>query len=402
MIAIPYDVAVVGAGPAGSATAALLARRGMRVVLLERARFPRPKPCAEYLSPEASRSLDRLGALAAVEAAGPARLAGMRVVSPGGVTFVGRFLGAHRFRGYRDHGLALPRTVLDAELARVAVRSGAELREATVVDGIARAADGVALTLRRGARRSEVRARMLVGADGLNSRVARWMDVVRRGRRRRIALVTHARGVADMTDLGEMHVSPIGYIGLAPVGGGLANVAVVADLDRAPPARPPERWFRRLIATVPAVEQRLRGATLVAPIRAAGPFARWTARATGDRVALVGDAADFYDPFTGEGIYAALKGAELLSDHLAEQLARDRLSAAALEPYDLMRRHAFGRKWIVERLVSWVVAHPRALNRAARRLADRPPLADLLVGVTGDFIPASRILRPSYLWQLVR
>ena len=76
-----YDVAVVGAGPAGSATAALLAERGFSVALLDRARFPRDKPCAEYVSPEACRMLDRLLPTGALTGANPGLLKGMRIVS---------------------------------------------------------------------------------------------------------------------------------------------------------------------------------------------------------------------------------------------------------------------------------------------------------------------------------
>ena len=84
------DVIVVGAGPAGAATAILLAERGLSVHLLDRARFPRPKICGEYLSPEAPRLLDRLGALKAVDAAASA-LSGMRITAPDGTTLVGTY-----------------------------------------------------------------------------------------------------------------------------------------------------------------------------------------------------------------------------------------------------------------------------------------------------------------------
>ncbi len=135
MVTRVYDAVVVGAGPAGSATAALLAERGFSVALLERSAFPRPKPCAEYLSPEASRVLDRLGLDEVLAAERPARLTGMRVVSPDGTAFTGRFAGGHGFRGYRDHGIAMPREVLDAHLAEAATARGAQLLERTVVEG---------------------------------------------------------------------------------------------------------------------------------------------------------------------------------------------------------------------------------------------------------------------------
>lgn len=397
-----YDVVVVGAGPAGSAVAAFLAERGIGVALLERAAFPRPKPCAEYLSPEASRVLDRLGLGTVLDAEAPARLGGMRVVSPGGIAFIGRFRGEHEFRGHRDHGLALPREVLDHHLADAAVRRGAELHEETLVEGLERENGWWRLAVRRGGRREAVHTPLVIGADGLHSRVARVLGVARRGRRTRVALVAHGEGVTEMGSVGEMHVGRHGYVGLAPVGRGLTNISAVVDLRRATAAGPPEQWFRRTIRTYPRVAARLEGARLVTPVRAVGPFARWTVRATGDGVLLVGDAADFYDPFTGEGIYAALRGAELAAAHAAAALETGRLAAGDLTPYDAARRREFGGKWVVERAVSWAVARPRVFDHVARRLAARPAMADLLVGVTGDFVPPRHVLRFRYLWDLIR
>ncbi len=397
-----FDAVVVGAGPAGSVAAALLAERGCSVALVERAAFPRPKPCAEYLSPEATRVLDHLGLTETLLREGAARLRGMRVVSPGGTPFTGRFADVHPFRGYRDYGLAVRREVLDAHLAATAVARGAVLFERAAVEGLvdeSAAARGV--VVRSGGSRDVLAGRVVIGADGLNSRIARILGVARRGRRRRLALVTHYEGVTGMGDVGEMHVGRSSYVGLAPVGGGVTNVALVADLGRVAPRSPLQEWADELLRAFPAVYERVRAGRQVTPVRAAGPFARSTRRATADRVVLVGDAADFYDPFTGEGIYAALRGAELAVEQIMCGLETDRLGAADLAPYDAARRREFGGKWLVERLVSWMVAHPAWLDHVARRFADKPALADLLVGVTGDFVSAAQVLKPSYVWQLV-
>ena len=123
------DVLVVGGGPAGSSAAWHLAREGAQVMVLDRARFPREKPCAEYLSPEASRILSAMGALEACEAAGAAHLAGMVIRAPSGARIRGEFAAAHGFRAFRDRGLALRRTVLDAILLDRARAAGAEVRE---------------------------------------------------------------------------------------------------------------------------------------------------------------------------------------------------------------------------------------------------------------------------------
>ena len=126
----------MGAGPAGSASAILLAERGLSVILLDRARFPRPKICGEYLSPEASRILDRLGVLKDVDAAGAQPLRGMKLVAPDGTALRGAYPAAGPWRGYRDHALAIPREALDAVLLERARSMPIEVRERHRVTGL--------------------------------------------------------------------------------------------------------------------------------------------------------------------------------------------------------------------------------------------------------------------------
>jgi flavin-dependent dehydrogenase len=141
----------------------------------------------------------------------------------------------------------------------------------------------------------------------------------------------------------------------------------------------------------------------VSDVCATGPFAQHARRAWAPGAALVGDAADFFDPFTGEGIYAALRGGELLLPYAVEaaRATTPRQADIALEAYERCRRHEFMGKWIVERIVGAATAYPAVMNRAARTLARRRDMADLFVGVTGDFVPAREVLRPSYLLRLL-
>ena len=136
------DVLVVGGGPAGSSLAVALARNGVDVLLVDRARFPRPKPCAEYLSPEASRVLASMGALERVERSGAAALSGVRVRAPNGLVIAGDFVAPHGFRAYADRGLSVRREVLDEILFDCARAAGARVVEGVRITDLVRDASG--------------------------------------------------------------------------------------------------------------------------------------------------------------------------------------------------------------------------------------------------------------------
>lgn len=399
------SVVIVGGGPAGSCLAWSLARQGVDVTLLDRARFPRAKACAEYLSPECSRILAAMGLLEAVEHAGAAHLRGMIIRAPDGREFRGEFAAAHGFRAFRDRGLALPRTVLDAMLLEHARAAGARVVEGAYVRDVVR--DGAGRTtgvVVTGAPHDRYEARVIVGADGLRSVVGRRLGLVKSRRwPRRVALVAHFAGVRGVGSYGEMHGAANGYVGLANVGGGRTNVAAVVPAAGARSINgDPAAFLDGWIAGHPHLRARFSDAVRVTPVMATGPFAVHARRAWAPGAALVGDAADFFDPFTGEGIFSALRGAELLASSLTPAALGDAASTdAALAGYDVARRRAFGGKWRVEQLIGLAVGSPALMNRAARALASQPAMADLLVGVAGDFVPPSTVLRPGFVARLL-
>jgi flavin-dependent dehydrogenase len=375
-------------------------------VVLERARFPRAKPCAECLSPQASRLLADIGALRDIEARG-AWLHGMIVRSPDGVVARGDYAADHGFRAYRDAGLSIRREILDDVLQRRARDAGAEIVEGARVTGMVSDHAGRVrgVTALGPAGDTGLRADMIVGADGLRSVVARRLRLSRTSRwPSRIALVAHYRAVGDVSTHVEMHIERDGFVGIADVGGGVTTVSAVFPRQRARAfAGNPGAFLDQWLSSKPHLAPRFRHAIRERVVSAVGPFASHarSARHAAGGAVLVGDAADFFDPFTGEGIYAALRGGELAADAIARALgASDALAGEALRDYDDARRREFGGKWWVERLIGIGVASGAVANRAIRAMAARKELADLLVGVTGDFIPAHHVLRLGYLAQL--
>ena len=388
------DVVVVGAGPAGAAAAILLAERGHAVTLLDKAAFPRPKICGEYLSPEAARVLDRLGVLKAVDAAGAQPLHGMRITAPDGTVLDGTYPTGGRWRGYRDHALALPREVFDRVLVERARALPVDVRERQRVTGLLREGDrvvGVQAEDEDGAR-VDVAARLVVGADGRASVVARALGLVRPHRLRRLALIQYVSGVDGLGDRGEIFVDPPDYSILNPVAPGLVNLSLVVPLAHATPFRGRlEAFLGARIKHLRHLPARVAGMRAEGPLRVMGPLAYRVAEPRVGGVLLAGDAAGFYDPFTGEGLFTALRSAELLAEVAHPALTRDDLSTGALAPYAVAKRRAFADKARVTRVLQLVIGHRRFANAAAHFLRRRPTLLATLMGVIGDFIPPRAI-----------
>jgi len=410
----PWDAIVVGGGPAGAATATFLARAGASVLVLERARFPRAKPCSEYLSPATTAVLERLGGgvLEEIERVPHAKLYGMKVIAPNGSTMCGRFAAAHGYPSPRPYSFALARATFDTILLCAAERAGAVVREGVTVQDVVfegRAVAGVVGRSGNGERET-AKARVVVGADGLRSVVARRLGLARTSLPRRIAFTAHVADVAGVDEMGELHVSELGYVGLGPIGGGITTVALVvplAALHRRRGAPSFRAGFFAELGRFPGLAGRFDPKRLVREVLTTGPFARWSRRsvADGGGALLVGDAADFFDPFTGQGIYSALAGAELAAACLLPALARgvsEPIPAANLQPYTRARRREFAGKWLFERLIGLGVGWPALTNRVVGGLARRPDLADLVVGAAGNIVPARRALAPGVLAQLLR
>jgi flavin-dependent dehydrogenase len=132
-----------------------------------------------------------------------------------------------------------------------------------------------------------------------------------------------------------------------------------------------------------------------------GPFAARSTAVTAPGALLVGDAAEFFDPFTGEGICSALRGAELVAATAGHALGDARQLDEALLAYRRLRQRTFAGKWAVERLIGWSMEWPALFDHAVRRIGRRRGMADTLVGVTGELRPARHVLNPLFLARMV-
>lgn len=325
------DVAIAGAGPAGAALAIALGRRGVRVALYERSRYPRLKPCGEGLLPHGVAAL--------------AALTGTLPEAPRvrGLSFVAA--GASVDADFPDgHGLVVRRDRFDAWLfERAAATSGVDARPGTPF-------------------RHEGEP-IVVGADGRHSSFHRRFTV-RRAAERRVGLSTHATGLAGVRDRVEVFFHADGELYVAPSG---RDEALVAGLFR-------QERFRRdgllhLLRTIPEMRERAADVRFSTPVLAAAPLGLHLPRVVDDGVLLIGDAAGTPDPITGDGIALALAS-------VAPAAAA--IVSGNLRAYERTRL-AMGRS--ADRLGRLLLALARADGRVARALLRRRTLVDTLLDV---------------------
>jgi flavin-dependent dehydrogenase len=378
------DVAIAGAGPAGSLAAAILATAGLRVSVFDRARFPRHKLCGDTLNPGALAVIRRHADVASLIATSDP-IDGMLLTGPGGVRVRGEYGGGVA-------GRSITRQVLDQWLIDRAVESGASLHQEAIVRDVAFAAGrvaGLVITGRDG-RALTHPARMVIAADGRRSAIAIGRGLSRQPPRpRRWAIGAYFSGVTGVTTLGEMHVRRGHYIGVAPVPGGLTNACLVVphakgDLPLAQPAEALDRYLK----SDPELSARFADARAVAPPAMLGPMAV-DANAVGEPgLLLAGDAAGFIDPMTGDGLRFALLGAELAAAIVNEvfdgtlPIDRAHLELAA------RRRAAFQSKWRFNRMLRALVASPSSVTLAAATAKVLPTVFARMIYYAGDCGPS--------------
>lgn len=370
------DVVIAGGGPAGAVAATVLARAGARVLVLDRARFPRAKLCGDTLNPGALAVLERLDLGCALGPSIP--VAGMIVTGDDGIRVEGRYEGVS--------GRAIARRDLDWALLMAAAGAGARIEQDVLVQGPLVDSSGhdvrVGGLLLTGTDRRPLRipARVVIAADGRYSRVARALGLSRSASYpRRWAIGGYFENVERMTAFGEMHVRTPHYVGVAPLPNGVTNACVVTPN---PPGRSTADFLTSTLRSDPQLRHRFADARMISEPICLGPLAVDASGAGAPGLLLAGDAAGFVDPMTGDGLRFALRGAELAAREALHALehgfgsAHVRLLSA--------RRSEFAAKLRFNRTVRWLVAHPGGVRAAGHAASVLPQLLRHAIRYAGD------------------
>ncbi|HEY2712506.1 MAG TPA: NAD(P)/FAD-dependent oxidoreductase [Chthoniobacterales bacterium] len=342
-----WDVAIVGGGPAGASCAAFCAMSGVRTLVIERAKFPREKVCGDCLNPTCWPVLKRLGVAEELRAMPHGRMVRVNFIDLRGRVASAPLPGADKAQ------IAIRRSIFDKILLRRAQSLGAEVREEATLVVVRRENESWYLE----ARNFSERARLLVAADGRNSTVARLLKLMPGKGPDRVALQTHLPLPLGYDNQIVMQLLSEGYSGAAPVGEELLNLCLVSrpnDMSRV------KSWAEDKFAIAPDHHWR----AITPLVRAALPAGR-------PGLFLVGDAARVVEPFTGEGIYYALRSGELAADAIRTGNHRDYAAAH--------RRLYRGRLWI-NSLARRAVEHPRLTTSLLAFLPNEKQVLRYLTG----------------------
>ncbi len=409
------EVAILGAGPGGAATALHLARAGIGSVVFDKAAFPRDKVCGDALSGKVISELRRLtddaDALPALLRAEPQQVPswGISFIAPNGETLRVPFkTGFDKAADYAPGHLMRRLDFDDFLVRRVRAQPLIQLRENTAVERWERASDGIWTLFGKGTE-PLARARLLVAADGAQSRFGRTIGGHTLEPEHHCAgLRAYYRGVRglDPDNFIELHFLPDflpGYLWIFPLPDGAANVGVGMLTSAVSKKKVNLRQrLTEIIQESPALRARFAGATLEGPVQGFGlPLGSRMRPISGDGYLLVGDAGSLIDPFSGEGISNALIAGRHAADWAGRALAAHDFSGALLQGYDAAVYRRLGPELRVSRRLQQLLAFPRLFNFVVKRANSNPALAELISSMFNDLDLRQRLRQPSFYARLL-
>ncbi len=368
------DALIVGGGPAGSAAAIALARRGYEVALIDKQIFPREKLCGDFVNPINRVIFRDLGVEQQILAQAHGTVIGFRITTGAGREAEVEFADdEHR----TEAGLGLRRAVLDHVLLQRVVALGAVVQQGRRVDELCRTEGGWRVIVGE----ESWHAKILIGADGRNSWVARQLgaDHGAATTGRAVGFQCRLRISGSVGNQIEIHLFPGGYAGLVGVGDGTVTLGMAVDKRRVEDRHDADFLFGEVLGKNPHLKAILARCAGAAELRSVYPVYFPPRRRFADHALLVGDAARVSEPITGEGIYFAMRSGMLAAETIDFALRRGNLTAAGLAGYERSCRAAFRSRLALNSLLRFAVYRPALLEPIIRFSAHNQRLLHSLV-----------------------
>lgn len=382
-----FDTLIIGAGPAGTFLAYKLAKAGLKTIVLEKSVTPKRKVCGEYLCPLGVDLLKREG----LEDQIVGRflpLQGMLIVTAKGTKLDTAFPQPEKF-----HGVSVDREQFDSNLMNLAKSAGAQINTGVEVKKITQQGDLwiVETTIGRFV------SRVLVGADGRASIVSKTFQNDIPSDHRRVALHALINSTSKNLRRGEMHLFSNGaYIGINPTGETEVNFSLVMDAEELRKLGGPTSALNHYLTKSVDLSTRFPKFESTDKITAAFPIQHRTKSIIPRyNVALIGDAAGFVDPLTGEGMYNALLSASLLAEEMILDLKRNLIiSKNAFLNYKMHYSKVLNHKMRLNRAFQVIIYYPIIVELMARFLLTKQARADIFIGIIGNiYSPIQGILK---------
>lgn len=370
-----FDVAIVGAGPAGSSTAITLAQHGYQVALIDRAVFPRDKLCGDFLNPINWPVLDELNVSHDILARPHAKISTLRITAADGAEAISSLPVLRE----RHFGLGLRRFQLDHALLERAKKVGVSVNEAAKVKFVEKDSRGWRLDMDRYGEHESVRATLLVAADGRNSWLARQLGVATAKPSGSVGFEIQLKNVFGVRGSVEIHQFAGGYAGLVRVDENTINLCFTVQRSLTGRSVSFENLRERFLRRNPFLDGLLSASEPVRDLRSVWPVYFPARRCFGESFLLVGDAARVTEPVTGEGIYLALRSGQLAARTIAAALREGNLGVVRLSEYDRACRAELGARFRLNSLIRVLMYRPKLLSLAIRLLGSRKLLLESLV-----------------------
>jgi geranylgeranyl reductase family protein len=367
------DIAIIGAGPAGAATAIALARRGYAVALIEKKSFPREKLCGDFINPINWPVFRELGVEGRVLAQPHSEVTGFRITTARGHEAAAPFKSAG---GQPSFGVGMRRALLDQVLSQRAAELGAMLHLGCRVERIIRTKEAWRIE----SSEESWLAKFLIGADGRNSWVAQQLGLSRHPvNGRAVGFQSRLRSsCADRRQI-EIHLFPGGYAGVVGVGDGTITLGVAIDKAELAHEGGVEFLFAKVLAQNPHLKDILERSEASGELRSVYPVHFPKRRAATENALLVGDAARVSEPMTGEGVYFAMRSGLLAAASIDLALSNKNLAVAALAAYERSCRRTFRSRLALNSFLRFAVYRPALLDPFVRLCGRRGRLLKSLV-----------------------